>query len=1027
MKKKTKYILLVVLSLMMALFSCFAFASCKDDSTGGNSGNGDSSYSGEQVKDPPNDGLPRVTMAITVLQPDGTPAANVKVDLYNLENPNEIYSAATTGSNGVATIVASDALEYEIGVSQLPNEYEYTKAEVITGAEGATKTIVLDTAQIGDVYYVVTVQSEYGWSLSGVTVTLKDGDKIAGQATTGEAGTTRVFVESLKEYTVELQGVPSGYSVPADLKTSTDSALTISLESKPIDGKMPSNKSYRWYEIMYDFSVIDTNGDEIRLSELLKTKKLVLINFWATWCGPCRGEFDDIQRAYEKYQDDVAVVALSIDDTMSEIIEFKEEYKSISDLTFYMAQDTNGLYSAFSVYTNNGSVPVSVLVDRNGWIAGSWYGSGEEAEFLAYFKHYTSDDYVQAKFNNDPDLPVIEPEKPDVEMPDTSVIEEAINKDGLVGEYRGPAVDGYWPWILDDEKNLVPGNIKHRNSTSVISLDVNIQPGYFLTFEYKMNIEDIGNSDLFSIYLDDSLMDSFYGSSDGWVTYYVYMPLENEGGEHTLRLMYSKDDNDSYLSGDEVLAIRNMHFESLDEIQTKGVSVNILREAGTGELGNNGWSNYVTTVLGDDGYYHVGTVDGPLLLANITGETRYSNTPISSLAVSGYFTIAHLDDYIFFFNSTGGQAEGSYMESLKSYSWLAGNSGIENYVPVDQALKNVLIEMTYQFSVTQYQGAYLARYYTENTWLDLCRYYDHYGSGKPIDNPLKGLCRKEAIEAHTIESGANHAVINRSLNPRGFVYKFQPTVSGAYRIYSQIDRTKYDYGGVVFVEGNRTYRAQDDGTDYNLYVQFTAGETYYISTAFEDPNGMGEFDFYIVYEGAQVDEFTYASDGSYTGIIDGQDEGITRHNNMHAALGEDGYYHQILSGNVLDSGEHSYIYVNMKATSYRFDASLEALAKGEIKLSENNGVKFFDFSNEEDGQDYSDIILQYVAQAGKADPNATSGEEAEEIWVKADARLVEILNKALARIDHRAPDSWFGLAYYYQHWGNYTPGSTSAE
>jgi len=52
-----------------------------------------------------------------------------------------------------------------------------------------------------------------------------------------------------------------------------------------------------------DFTVTDIDGNTFTLSEALKDHEAVLINFWATWCGPCRSEFPAINKVYEEYKD----------------------------------------------------------------------------------------------------------------------------------------------------------------------------------------------------------------------------------------------------------------------------------------------------------------------------------------------------------------------------------------------------------------------------------------------------------------------------------------------------------------------------------------------------------------------------------------------------------------------------------------------------------------------------------------------------------------------------------------------------
>ena len=76
-----------------------------------------------------------------------------------------------------------------------------------------------------------------------------------------------------------------------------------------------------------DFTVTDTDGNTLTLSEALKDHEAVLINFWATWCGPCRNEFPAINKVYEEYKDRVAFIALSKEpkDTNEIISSFRQE------------------------------------------------------------------------------------------------------------------------------------------------------------------------------------------------------------------------------------------------------------------------------------------------------------------------------------------------------------------------------------------------------------------------------------------------------------------------------------------------------------------------------------------------------------------------------------------------------------------------------------------------------------------------------------------------------------------------------
>lgn len=81
-------------------------------------------------------------------------------------------------------------------------------------------------------------------------------------------------------------------------------------------------KVYRLGDKMEDFTATLVDGTEVSLYGLLAEKKAVLINFWATWCTPCRSEFPFMQEAYDEVSGDIAILALSTEpsDTNDAII-----------------------------------------------------------------------------------------------------------------------------------------------------------------------------------------------------------------------------------------------------------------------------------------------------------------------------------------------------------------------------------------------------------------------------------------------------------------------------------------------------------------------------------------------------------------------------------------------------------------------------------------------------------------------------------------------------------------------------------
>lgn len=110
-----------------------------------------------------------------------------------------------------------------------------------------------------------------------------------------------------------------------------------------------------------DFELTDLSGRQVRLSDHLGT--VVVLNFWATWCGPCRIEAPDLQKLYES-RNDVGFELLTVStDRRHQVVEtFVTKY----ELTFPVLLDPDQAVAAS--YSVN-SLPLTLLVDRQGRIA----------------------------------------------------------------------------------------------------------------------------------------------------------------------------------------------------------------------------------------------------------------------------------------------------------------------------------------------------------------------------------------------------------------------------------------------------------------------------------------------------------------------------------------------------------------------------------------------------------------------------------------------------------------------------------
>ncbi|CEH28460.1 hypothetical protein AM501_21580 [Aneurinibacillus migulanus] len=109
-----------------------------------------------------------------------------------------------------------------------------------------------------------------------------------------------------------------------------------------------------------DFTLTGMDGKEYRLSEL---KKPVLINFWASWCGPCRAETPDLNRLYNKYGGKFEILAVNV--TVNDKEENAKKFVHFFDMKFPILFDRTG--EVAEMYQVLG-FPTNIFVDKGGKI-----------------------------------------------------------------------------------------------------------------------------------------------------------------------------------------------------------------------------------------------------------------------------------------------------------------------------------------------------------------------------------------------------------------------------------------------------------------------------------------------------------------------------------------------------------------------------------------------------------------------------------------------------------------------------------
>lgn len=122
-----------------------------------------------------------------------------------------------------------------------------------------------------------------------------------------------------------------------------------------------------------DFQLQTPDGNLVALSSY--SGKPVIVNFWATWCPPCRAEMPDMQRIYEDYRrEGLIILGINNQESGNVVKEFSDEF----GLTFPLLLDSNGKVSELYLVRN---FPTTLFIDSNGVINSIQIGSMDYERF----------------------------------------------------------------------------------------------------------------------------------------------------------------------------------------------------------------------------------------------------------------------------------------------------------------------------------------------------------------------------------------------------------------------------------------------------------------------------------------------------------------------------------------------------------------------------------------------------------------------------------------------------------------------
>lgn len=127
-----------------------------------------------------------------------------------------------------------------------------------------------------------------------------------------------------------------------------------------------------------DFELVTMTGETVKLSDYEGQR--VMLNFWATWCPPCREEMPDMQKFYE--DNDAVVLAVNItnmETSKNKVNDFAEEF----GLTFPILMDEEGVVS--TLYRIS-PIPTTYMIDSNGIIQHKQYGALDYEQMVTEYE-----------------------------------------------------------------------------------------------------------------------------------------------------------------------------------------------------------------------------------------------------------------------------------------------------------------------------------------------------------------------------------------------------------------------------------------------------------------------------------------------------------------------------------------------------------------------------------------------------------------------------------------------------------------
>ncbi len=148
-----------------------------------------------------------------------------------------------------------------------------------------------------------------------------------------------------------------------------------------------AQKSEEYPPFIFKAKTID--GKDIDLTKVVG-KKLIMVNFWATWCPPCRYEIPDLINLQEEFKDSLLLVGVALDNNVEPVLIFSQRYK----INYPIVYDTRRIPY---LYGGISSIPTTFIINYEGKIVERIIGARSFDAFKSILQKYLKENQKSKK------------------------------------------------------------------------------------------------------------------------------------------------------------------------------------------------------------------------------------------------------------------------------------------------------------------------------------------------------------------------------------------------------------------------------------------------------------------------------------------------------------------------------------------------------------------------------------------------------------------------------------------------------